>query len=139
MQLHTPIHKGFAGFKFGIYSDAGAHTCLGFPGSRGYENEDAATFANWGVDFLKYDNCFAPPNDWIVDRYVAMRDALNQTGRPIVFSMCNWGVGDPWSGWGQQVQMCMILFITRSAYASEHMKDMQAIGAMPLDPCLAPT
>lgn len=92
-----------AGFKFGIYSDAGARTCLGFPGSRGHEQADAQTFADFGVDFLKYDNCFAPPSDWIVDRYTAMRDALNETGRPIVFSMCNWGVGDPWASWGPQV------------------------------------
>ncbi|KAK9800755.1 hypothetical protein WJX73_007010 [Symbiochloris irregularis] len=66
------------GLKFGIYSDAGQYTCLGFPGSRSYEEADAAAFASWGVDMLKYDNCFAPPSDWIVDRYTAMRDALNK-------------------------------------------------------------
>ena len=67
-------------------------------GSRGHELEDAQSFADWEVDFLKYDNCWAPPADWVVDRYTAMRDALNRTGRPILYSMCDWGVGDPGSG-----------------------------------------
>eukprot|EP00887_Chlorella_sp_A99_P006558 scaffold3.g6558.t1 len=90
------------GDYFGIYSDAGPLTCESFPGSRGHEGEDAATWASWGVDYLKYDNCFAPASDWVVDRYTAMRDALNKTGRPIVFSMCEWGVADVWQ-WGRTV------------------------------------
>lgn len=53
-----------------MYSDAGAKTCLGLPGSRGNEEQDAQYFADLGVDFLKYDNCYAPASDWIVDRYV---------------------------------------------------------------------
>ena len=57
---------------------------------------DAATWAEWGVDYLKYDNCYAPPEDWVVDRYVAMREALNASGRPILYSLCEWGVADPW-------------------------------------------
>ena len=85
-----------------MYSDAGSKTCLGLPGSRGNEELDAQYFADLGVDFLKYDNCHAPASDWIVDRYSAMRDALNKTGRPILFSMCNWGAGDPWN-WAQKV------------------------------------
>ncbi len=85
-----------------MYSDAGPKTCLGLPGSRGNEELDAQYFADLGVDFLKYDNCAAGPEDWIVDRYVAMRDALNDTGRPILYSMCNWGVGDSWL-WGPKV------------------------------------
>ena len=85
-----------------MYSDAGPKTCLGLPGSRGKEELDAQYFADLGVDFLKYDNCHAPASDWIVDRYTAMRDALNKTGRPILFSMCNWGAGDPWK-WAQTV------------------------------------
>lgn len=72
-------------------------------GSRGYEAEDAQSFASWDVDFLKYDNCWAPPSDWVVDRYTAMRDALNATGRPILYSMCDWGVGDPWL-WADKVR-----------------------------------
>ena len=72
-------------------------------GSRGREAEDAQSFAAWDVDFLKYDNCWAPPSDWVVDRYTAMRDALNATGRPILYSMCDWGVGDPWL-WADEVR-----------------------------------
>lgn len=61
-------------------------------GSRYHEEEDAQTFADWGVDFLKYDNCWAPASDWVIDRYTAMHAALNETGRPILYSMCDWGV-----------------------------------------------
>eukprot|EP01137_Pigoraptor_chileana_P021820 Opistho-2@86001 len=86
------------GLKFGLYSDAGYKTCAGRPGSLGYEDIDAQTYASWGVDYLKYDNCNddkTPPEK----RYPVMRDALNKTGRPIFFSMCEWGVDDPakWS------------------------------------------
>ena len=82
------------GLKFGLYSDAGTRTCAGRPGSLGYEEIDAFTYAEWNVDFLKYDNC----NDDGIDpkvRYHAMSAALNHTGRPILFSMCEWGVDDP--------------------------------------------
>jgi len=80
--------------KYGIYSDAGYQTCAGNPGSLGYEAVDAATFAEWGIDYLKYDNCFhddTPPEV----RYPPMRNALNASGRPILLSMCEWGVDDP--------------------------------------------
>ena len=97
------------GLKYGMYSDAGSKTCLGLPGSRGNEELDAQYFADLGVDFLKYDNCFAGPEDWIVDRYSAMRDALNKTGRPILYSMCNWGVGDSWL-WGPKVGFPVLSF-----------------------------
>ena len=81
------------GLKFGLYSDAGTKTCAGRPGSLGYEEVDASTYAKWKVDFLKYDNC---NNNKIPSqkRYTAMRDALNKTGRPIFFSMCSWGSED---------------------------------------------
>lgn len=95
-------HLHGRGLKFGIYGDAGSFTCLGFPGSRGYEQQDAATWAAWGVDLLKYDNCAARDDDWVVARYTAMRDALNRTGRPLVFSLCEWGVQAPWL-WGPAV------------------------------------
>ena len=58
--------KMSAGLKFGMYSDAGALTCLGYPGSRGHEAKDAQSFAEWEIDFLKYDNCWAPASDWCV-------------------------------------------------------------------------
>ena len=79
-----------------MYSDAGSRTCLGYPGSRHNEELDAQTFADWGIDYLKYDNCWAPASDWVVDRFTAMRDALNKTGKPILYSLCEWGVADPW-------------------------------------------
>jgi alpha-galactosidase len=83
------------GLKFGIYSDAGRKTCQGRPGSFGYEARDAASYAGWGVDYLKYDWCSA---DGIDARaaYSVMRKALEATGRPIVFSMCEWGSHQPW-------------------------------------------
>jgi len=82
------IHKH--GLLFGIYTSAGTMTCQKLPGSLGMEKMDAHTFADWGVDFLKYDNCY---NEGIpsIDRYPKMRDALNATGRPIFFSLCQWG------------------------------------------------
>lgn len=73
-------------------------------GSRYHEEDDAESFADWGVDFLKYDNCWAPASDWVIDRYTAMHAALNGTGRPILYSMCDWGVGDPWL-WAPKVQL----------------------------------
>ncbi len=78
------------GLLFGLYSDAGIKTCAGRPGSLGYEEKDAQTYAEWGVDYLKYDNCFNN-NEKSIDRYPKMTDALNKTGRPIFYSICQWG------------------------------------------------
>jgi alpha-galactosidase len=85
------------GLKFGIYTSAGTMTCneLGFPGSLDHEDQDARLFASWGVDYLKYDNCNNQGRD-AVERYTRMRDALARTGRPIVFSICEWGSNQPW-------------------------------------------
>ena len=83
------------GLKLGIYSSAGVQTCAGFPGSLGYEQIDAQTFADWGVDYVKYDNCGA--GQWAsLPRFVAMRNALNATGRPMVYSLCQWGHEASW-------------------------------------------
>jgi alpha-galactosidase len=82
------------GLKFGLYSDAGHQTCAGRPGSHGYEDNDAQSYAEWGVDYLKYDNCFNDGTSPKV-RYPKMRDALLKSGRDIFFSMCEWGVEDP--------------------------------------------
>ncbi len=87
------------GLKFGIYSCAGTHTCAGKPASFGYEELDALTFAEWDVDFLKYDFCYVPPGVDGPGLYQRMGQALRVTGRPIVFSICEWGVNDPWK-WG---------------------------------------
>jgi alpha-galactosidase len=88
------------GLKLGIYEDAGTATCAGYPGSLGHEQVDAQTFADWGVDYLKYDNCNNQSDGSLgnyVKRYTAMRDALAATGRPIVYSLCEWGVNHPWT------------------------------------------
>jgi len=89
------------GLKFGIYSDAGYTTCGGFPGSRGYEYQDARQYAAWGVDYLKYDWC-ATGTQSAPDCYKLMRHALEKAGRPIVLSICEWGTNKPWL-WGEGV------------------------------------
>ena len=83
------------GLKFGIYSDAGTNTCQGRPGSRGYEFQDARTYAAWGVDYLKYDWCNTGTQNPEAS-YKLMRDALYKAGQPIVFSICEWGSNQPW-------------------------------------------
>ncbi len=92
------------GLKFGIYTSAGTRTCnaLGFPGAIGHEQQDANLFASWGVDYLKYDNCGDHLGQSAQDRYTRMRDALRATGRPILFSICEWGQNAPWD-WAQPV------------------------------------
>jgi len=83
------------GLKFGIYSDAGTGTCQKRPGSRGYEFQDARQYAAWGVDYLKYDWCNTTTQNSVAS-YSIMRDALAKSGRPIVFSICEWGSSKPW-------------------------------------------
>ncbi|WP_171991054.1 NPCBM/NEW2 domain-containing protein [Streptomyces sp. JHA26] len=85
------------GLKLGIYTSAGTKTCdsTGMPGALGHEYSDAQQFADWGVDYLKYDNCNNQGVD-AVQRYTTMRDALRATGRPIVYSICEWGENKPW-------------------------------------------
>jgi alpha-galactosidase len=89
------------GLKFGVYSDAGSKTCQGRPGSNGYEEVDARQYAAWGVDYLKYDWCNTDGVDPKI-AYPTMRDALRASGRPIVFSMCEWGRSQPWT-WARGV------------------------------------
>lgn len=83
------------GLKFGIYSDAGRLTCGGRPASQGHEYQDALTYARWGVDYLKYDWCSTGDRN-AQEAYAVMADALRQSGRDIVFSMCEWGTAKPW-------------------------------------------
>ena len=101
------------GLKLGIYSSPGAKTCAGYEGSLGHEEQDAATYAKWGIDYLKYDLCglrtelkAAPTPEaahkMMVDAYIKMRDALRQTGRPIVYSLCQYGNDAVWR-WGADV------------------------------------
>ena len=89
------------GLKLGIYSDAGSKTCGGRPGSRGYERQDALTYAKWGVDYLKYDWCHTEELR-AHGAYLTMHDAIAATGRPIVLSICEWGTDKPWE-WGPKV------------------------------------
>jgi alpha-galactosidase len=100
------------GLKLGIYSSPGPKTCAGFEGSYGHEQQDAETYAKWGIDYLKYDLCSfndymkkapneAAANQMMIDAYVKMGKALRSTGRPIVYSFCQYGRDDVWK-WGAQ-------------------------------------
>jgi alpha-galactosidase len=89
------------GLKFGLYSDAGAKTCAGRLGSQGHEYQDALQYARWGVDYLKYDWCSTGTRN-AEEAYSTMSNALMATGRPIVFSMCEWGTAKPWL-WGKGI------------------------------------
>jgi len=88
------------GLKFGMYSCAGIRTCAGYPSSYDHEYVDAQTFADWGVDFLKYDFCNFPSHANGRNRYHRMSMALKATGRDILFSGCNWGTDEPWKWMG---------------------------------------
>lgn len=88
------------GLKLGIYSDAAQLTCAGYTASLGFEEQDAHTFASWGIDYLKYDYCGAPADSATAKiRYKKMADALRNSGRDIVFGICEWGGRQPWK-WG---------------------------------------
>jgi alpha-galactosidase len=84
------------GLKLGIYSDAAELTCARYPGSFGFEEQDAALWASWGIDFLKYDYCHAPQDQAVaIERYTRMGQALKKTGREILYSICEWGGRNP--------------------------------------------
>lgn len=97
------------GLKFGLYSDAGTTTCAGRPGSLGHEYQDARTYAEWGVDFLKYDWC-STENQIAIDDYRLMRDALYQAGRPVLFSICEWGKNQSWKWAGEFGHMWRVTY-----------------------------
>src|SRR5438445_1459621 len=93
------------GLKLGIYSSPGPKTCAGYEGSYGHEEDDARTYAAWGIDYLKYDWCGAGriyKDDEMQAVYQKMGDALQATGRPIVFSLCQYGRNNVWT-WGPEV------------------------------------
>jgi len=92
--LASYVHS--KGLKLGLYSDAGTQTCAKRPGSRGFEQNDARQYASWDVDYIKYDWCYT---DGLVaeNAYAIMRDALVKAGRPMVFSICEWGKSQPWT------------------------------------------
>lgn len=82
------------GLKFGMYSCVGTMTCAGYPGSYMHEYTDAETFAEWGIDFLKYDYCYRSKSTAGVESYRKMALALKNTGRDILFNACSWGHDD---------------------------------------------
>ncbi len=98
---HVVDYVHSKGLKFGIYSCAGTLTCAKRPGGRGYEFQDARTYARWGVDYLKYDWCNTTTQNPQAS-YSIMRDALYKAGRPVVFSICEWGANKPWE-WAKDV------------------------------------
>lgn len=89
------------GLKFGLYNCAGTKTCAGYPGTRGYEYQDARFYASVGIDYLKYDWC---NSDGInaKEAYTTMSNAIKAARRPIVFSLCEWGTSKPWE-WATSV------------------------------------
>ncbi len=90
------------GFKIGIYSDAAETTCAHYPGSYGFEEQDAKLWASWNIDFLKYDYCAAPTDqETAVDRYNRMGKALQNSGREFLYSLCEWGGRAP-QLWGEE-------------------------------------
>jgi alpha-galactosidase len=89
------------GLLFGLYTDIGPKTCAGRPASQGFFDIDAATYAEWGVDYVKVDWCHCDDLDAPTE-YARFRDALRRTGRPIVLSICEWGRNDPWK-WAKGV------------------------------------
>jgi alpha-galactosidase len=92
--LGNYIHR--KGLKYALYTDAGTRTCSkAMPGTKDHEFEDMLAFAEWRADYLKIDWCNAGGQD-VAESYTKLRDALHAAGRPIVYSLCSWGVGEPW-------------------------------------------
>ncbi len=89
------------GLKFGLYNCAGTLTCAKYPGTRGYEYQDARNYAAWNIDYLKFDWCNTAGIN-AKEAYTTMSKALRTAGRPMIFSLCEWGVNKPWQ-WGEPV------------------------------------
>ncbi len=89
------------GLKFGLYNCAGTKTCAGYPGTRGYEYQDARFYASLGIDYLKFDWCSSDGLN-AKESYTTMSNAIKVAGRPIIFSLCEWGGNKPWE-WAQNV------------------------------------
>src|ERR1035437_6819274 len=89
------------GLKFGIYNCPGTKTCAGYPGTPGFEYQDAALYASWGVDYLKFDWCNSEGIN-AKEAYTTMSKAIRAAGRPMVFSLCDWGQHKPWH-WAAEV------------------------------------
>jgi alpha-galactosidase len=124
------------GMKLGVYEDRGTSTCYGLPGSYDHEVLDAKTFADWGVDYIKIDNCAAVGDLQTV--YTAWHDAIAASGRPMVFSICSWGYpgtwaesaghlwrtyGDMWDGWDRVQEVVEANAILASHAGPGHWND----------------
>ena len=127
------------GLKLGIYSDAAQLTCAGYTASFGFEEQDAKTFASWGIDYLKYDYCNAPQDPITAQvRYKAMADALRNCGRDSVYGICEWGDRKPWL-WAAQAggQLWRTTPDVRDKWRSEKpytkSTDLHSLGAGILD------
>ncbi|MFT3873872.1 MAG: NEW3 domain-containing protein [Nocardioides sp.] len=131
------------GLKVGIYESAGTTTCQGLAGSLGYEDIDAQTFADWGIDYVKYDNCgthevtvdgetlsFTDDQAGYIERFQRMADAIEKTGRPMVYSLCEWGNYDPWEWGGDMGNLWRTTFDISDTYASmvDIFKDNVVLG-----------
>jgi alpha-galactosidase len=97
---HLADYAHSQGFQFGLYNCAGTRTCADYPGSMGHEYQDALLYATFDIDYLKYDWCNTGSRN-AQEAYATMRDALHAAGRPVVFSMCEWGTAKPWL-WAQE-------------------------------------
>lgn len=91
----------FKGLKFGLYNCAGTQTCAGYPGTRGYEYQDARFYAYQGVDYLKFDWCHSEGEN-AQEAYKTMSKAIKLAGRPVIFSICEWGTNKPWE-WASDI------------------------------------
>lgn len=89
------------GLKFGLYNCAGTKTCAGYPGTRGYEYQDARNYAKWQIDYLKFDWCSTDGQN-AKESYTTMSKAIRKAGRPLIFSLCEWGNSKPWE-WAANV------------------------------------
>jgi len=120
------------GLKIGIYSSPGPKTCAGYEGSYGHEEQDAQTFASWGIDYLKYDWCSAGriyKDEDMQAVYQKMGDALLKTGRPIVYSLCQYGRAEVWK-WGPKVGGNLW---RTTGDISDNWKSMESIGFRQFD------
>jgi alpha-galactosidase len=124
------------GLKFGIYNCAGTQTCAGYPGTHGYEYQDARLYASWGVDYLKYDWCNTDSIN-ARDAYLTMSRAIRAAGRPMIFSLCEWGNHAPWL-WAKNIGQLWrttadihagfdkdLSYGTWSSYSVMHIVDLQ--------------
>ena len=128
------------GFLYGMYSSAGEMTCAKYEGSLDWEVQDATTYASWDVDYLKYDNCYHMGRFGTAkisfDRFNAMAKALNDTGRPILYSLCNWGE-DYVHTWG--MSLANSWRVSGDIYDHFNRPDALCSCTNPADPhCVAP-